>query len=110
MAAAIVPRSQRTQAIGRVMLGLAAANLIGVPLVTWLGQLWGWRSAFALVAVGGGLLMLLLPLTVPRVAADKDASPLREISAFGSVQVWLTLARKGWIAPGRSGAIPVQRR
>jgi len=92
VAASIVPPDQRTQAIGRVMLGLAAANLVGVPLVTWLGQLWGWRSAFGLVAAGGALLIVLLPLTVPCVEADKDASPLREISAFGSVQVWLTLA------------------
>lgn len=92
VAASMVPRGKRTQAIGRVMLGLAAANVAGVPLVTWLGQLLGWQSAFWLVAAGGAALFVLLPLTVPQLQAEDDASPLSELSAFGSVQVWLTLA------------------
>lgn len=92
VAASMVPREKRTQAIGRVMLGLAAANLVGVPLVTWLGQAFGWRSAFGLVAAGGALLFVLLPLVMPKLEAEKDASPLSELSAFGSLQVWMTLA------------------
>jgi predicted MFS family arabinose efflux permease len=91
VAAAMVPPTQRAQAIGRVMLGLAAANLIGVPLTTWLGQSFGWRSAFGLVAVGGVLLVVMLRILIPTIAADKDASPLRELSAFRSLQIWLTL-------------------
>lgn len=92
VAASMVPRAKRTQAIGRVMLGLAAANLIGVPLATWMGQSLGWRSAFGLVSAGGALLMVLLPLTVPKLDAEANASPMRELSAFTSLQVWLTLA------------------
>ncbi|WDS34675.1 MFS transporter [Pseudoxanthomonas sp.] len=92
VAASMVPKDKRTQAIGRVMLGLAAANLVGVPLVTWMGQAFGWQSAFGLVAAGGLLLLILLPLTVPQLEAQRDASPRNEFSAFGSLQVWLTLA------------------
>jgi len=92
VAASMVPLERRTQAIGRVMLGLAAANLIGVPLVTWMGQVFGWRSAFGLVAGGGALMLLLLPFTVPTLPADDGASPRSELSAFKSKQVWLTLA------------------
>jgi len=92
VAASMVPRGQRAQAIGRVMLGLAAANLIGVPLTTWLGQSFGWQSAFGLVALGGAILIAMLRFLVPHVPADNDASPLRELSAFKSAQVWLTLA------------------
>ncbi|WP_277983309.1 MFS transporter [Sphingomonas faeni] len=92
VAASMVPASQRAQAIGRVMLGLAAANLIGVPLTTWLGQSFGWRSAFAVVAIGGALLLVMLRFLIPTIKADQDAAPLRELSAFASVQIWLTLA------------------
>lgn len=92
VAASLVAREKRTQAIGHVMLGLAAANVAGVPLATWMGQVFGWRSAFGLVAAGGVLLFILLPLVVPQRPADKDASPLSELSAFGSLQVWMTLA------------------
>ncbi|WP_226575129.1 MFS transporter [Acuticoccus sediminis] len=92
VAASLVAPQKRTQAIGHVMLGLAAANVAGVPLVTWMGQVFGWRSAFALVAAGGALLFVLLPLVVSRRHADEGASPLSELSAFGSLQIWLTLA------------------
>ncbi|EEB85972.1 major facilitator family transporter [Roseobacter sp. GAI101] len=74
------------------MLGLAAANVAGVPLVTWMGQVFGWRSAFGLVAAGGALLFVLLPIFVPTRPAGEGASPLSELSAFRSLQVWLTLA------------------
>lgn len=92
VAAAMVPPSQRAQAIGRVMLGLAAANLVGVPLTTWLGQSFGWRSAFALVAAGGALLLVMLRILIPVIEADENASPRRELTAFTSLQIWLTLA------------------
>lgn len=92
VAAAMVPRSQRAQAIGRVMLGLAAANLIGVPLTTWLGQTFGWRAAFGVVAIGGAALILMLRSLIPQIEADPEASPLRQLSAFKSLQIWLTLA------------------
>ncbi|MCP1912536.1 DHA1 family inner membrane transport protein [Bradyrhizobium elkanii] len=91
VAAAMVPSSNRAQAIGRVMLGLAAANLLGVPAATWLGQAFGWRSAFAVVALGGLALFGLLRVFIPTVAADEQASPRRELSAFASLQIWLTL-------------------
>ncbi|MEY9120566.1 putative MFS family arabinose efflux permease [Bradyrhizobium yuanmingense] len=91
VAAAMVPPSSRAQAISRVMLGLAAANVIGVPIATWLGQIFGWRSAFALVALGGLALLGLLCVFIPIVAADKQASPRRELSTFASAQIWLTL-------------------
>ncbi|WP_205649551.1 MFS transporter [Agrobacterium sp. CNPSo 2736] len=92
VSASLVPASQRTRAISRVMLGLAAANVIGVPAATWMGQALGWRSAFGAVALGGTALLVLLPLTVPKRPVDRAASPLCELSAFRSPQVWFTLA------------------
>lgn len=92
VAAAMVPKTKRAEAIGLVMLGLAAANLVGVPLVTYLGQTFGWRASFALLGAGGALVMALLPIATPRVEADAGASPLRELSALARPQVWLTLA------------------
>jgi DHA1 family inner membrane transport protein len=92
VATQLVPPSQKAQAISRVMLGLAAANLVGVPAATWLGQTFGWRSAFTAIAAGGGLLILMLLVLIPTVKADEGASPLRELSAFRSGQLWLTLA------------------
>jgi DHA1 family inner membrane transport protein len=92
VAASIVPTSQRTQAVGRVLLGLTVATIIGVPLATWLGQAFGWRWTFAIVAVLAVSSALLIASYAPRDVPDSTASPLRELGALARSQVWLTLA------------------
>src|ERR1700730_10711856 len=91
VAANMAPTNQRARAVGRVMLGLAVATLLGVPLATAFGQTLGWRAAFAVVGALGALTILLIWRFVPVDAADADASPLRELGALRRLQVWLTL-------------------
>ncbi|QET04959.1 MFS transporter [Cupriavidus pauculus] len=91
VAASLVPRHARAQAVGLVMLGLTTATLIGVPIAAAIGQWLGWRSAFALVGAIGVLTVVLVWRWVPFVAGDRLASPLRELSALARKQVWLTL-------------------
>lgn len=91
MAASMVPANRRGQAIGRVMLGLSIANIVGVPLATWLGQALGWRATFVAVALVGFLTASLCSFLVPQVRAAKGASLFTELDAFRRVQVWLTV-------------------
>src|ERR1700727_627177 len=51
VAASLVPVERRTQAVGRVLLGLTVATIIGVPLANWLGLAVGWRFSFGIVAL-----------------------------------------------------------
>ena len=46
VAASLVPEDRRTAAVGRVMLGLTVATIVGVPLANVLGQVLSWRWAF----------------------------------------------------------------
>jgi MFS transporter, DHA1 family, inner membrane transport protein len=91
VAADMAQPNQRARAVGRVMLGLTVATLLGVPLATSFGQTLGWRAAFAAVGVIGSLAILLIWRFIPAVSADADASPLRELGALRRLQVWLTL-------------------
>jgi len=91
VAAKMAPPNQRARAVGRVMLGLAVATLLGVPLATSFGQTLGWRAAFVAVGAIGALAILLIWRFVPADAADADASPFRELGALRRLQVWLTL-------------------
>lgn len=91
VAAAMVPAQRRAQAIGYVMLGLAAANVIGVPAATWLGQALGWRSAFGAVGLGCALTAAMLMFYVPRIAAEAGASARTELGGLKSLSLWLTL-------------------
>ncbi|MGO1426072.1 MAG: MFS transporter [Halomonas sp.] len=92
VAAGAVPVDQRARAISRVMLGLTVAILIGAPLGTWAGNLFGWQIAF--VGVGGIALLsaLLIRLHVPVQPVDMLASPVRELSALLKQRVLVTLA------------------
>ena len=92
VAASLVPTEKRTQAVGRVLLGLTVATIVGVPLANWLGQAFGWRWGFAVVAVLALTCAALIAAFAPRDRAAVGASPLRELGALRSGQVWLTLA------------------
>ncbi len=92
VAASLVPTDRRTQAVGRVLLGLTVATIVGVPLANWLGRVYGWRWAFTVVAALALLCAVLVALFAPRDRMVAGASPLRELGALRRSQVWLTLA------------------
>jgi MFS transporter, DHA1 family, inner membrane transport protein len=92
VAASLVPVERRTQAVGRVLLGLTIATIIGVPFANWVGQAFGWRWGFAVVAFLATLTAVLVAIFAPRDQVDPGASPLRELGALKRGQVWLTLA------------------
>lgn len=92
LAASLVDRTKRARAVSMVLLGLTIANLLGVPAVAAIGQLFGWRCAFAIVGGLAVLTLILVRAWVPWRAGDKAASPLRELTALTSKQVLLTLA------------------
>jgi len=92
VAASLVPQEKRTQAIARVMLGLTTATIIGVPFANWLGQAFGWRWGFGVVAVVAIATVAMIWLVAPRQPPEPGASPLKEFGALRSRQVWLTLA------------------
>jgi DHA1 family inner membrane transport protein len=91
VAAAMVPPNRRALSVARVMTGLTVATIIGVPLVNTLGQAFGWRMGFAVVAVLAVATVVLVACFAPHGAASSEASPLRELGALKRPQVLLTL-------------------
>ena len=91
-AAALVPPNRRAWAITMVLLGLAIANLLVVPLATAMGQAVGWRSVFVAVAGIGVITMLSLLWFVPAVPAEPGASMRGELGALRDPKILLTLS------------------
>ena len=93
VAASLVVPARRGRAVASVMLGLSVANVIGVPLATWLGQQVGWRSTYLLAAGLAFLTAALVTAAVPSVPGDSETSGRKEAREFfTSAQVWLTMA------------------
>lgn len=91
VAAELLGPGRRARGISLVMAGLTISNIVGVPLGTIVGQQWGWRAAYVLVAVIFGLATLLMPLILPRMAGDPSRTIRAELRVFGRAQVWFAL-------------------
>lgn len=93
VAAILVAPERQARAIAVMFTGLTAANVLGVPFGTLLGQALGWRSTFWAITIIGVLALIGVAVLVPREAGERSAAGLRgELSAFRSGQVWLSLA------------------
>jgi DHA1 family inner membrane transport protein len=91
IAASLVAPHLRGRAVSSVMLGLSVALLAGVPAATWLGQQFGWRSAYWAVVVIAAATVLSVLAVVPRSPAPRGASVRTELTALRTPQVLLTL-------------------
>ncbi|WP_340673032.1 MFS transporter [Brevibacillus agri] len=76
IAAELVPKEKRAGAIAIMFTGLTLANILGVPIGTFLGQAYGWRSTFWAITVIGAIAFVGIVLLVPKVASA--ASSLRQ--------------------------------
>jgi len=82
IATSLVPPEQRGRAVSRVMLGLAVATTLGVPLSTFVGQHLGWRSTYWTVVVLAVLTVVAIAAFVPHFPGDHTASVARELRAL----------------------------
>ncbi|MFK3775515.1 MFS transporter [Pseudomonas sp. NPDC089406] len=92
VASSMVASNQRAGAVARVMMGLTLAMLLGNPVATLLGQFFGWRSAFVLVAVIALATVALVWRFVPQPHDEPRSDPRKELRAFALPQVWMALA------------------
>jgi len=101
VAASMVAPNKKAGAIAIMFTGLTAANVLGVPFGTMLGQAAGWRSTFWAITVIGVLALAGILALVPKTgsgesdggsAAGSASGGLRgELRAFRSGQVWLSI-------------------
>ncbi|MFJ4219118.1 MFS transporter [Curtobacterium luteum] len=82
---------KRGKGIAMVMLGLSVANVVGVPAITWVGQVAGWRIAYGVVAALFGATFLAVAAFVPRAPRDEHATIGRELRAFRKPQLWIVM-------------------
>ncbi|MHA6966869.1 MFS transporter [Glutamicibacter bergerei] len=92
VAADLVPANKKAGAIAIMFTGLTAANVLGVPFGTFLGQQAGWRSTFWAISGIGVIALIGILALVPVLKQAAEAISLRsELGAFKSRQVWLSL-------------------
>ena len=91
VAASLIGKEKRGQGVAIVLSGLTIANVIGVPLITLLGQATNWRVAYLVVASIFAVTFVAVALVLPVQPGDPSATMARELQVFKRSQVWLAL-------------------
>src|SRR5262245_3397280 len=99
------PPDRRATALGIFSLGVPLGTLLGYSLGGWIGQHYGWRTAFVWIGLPGVLLALLVRLTVrePRRGAFESGRHAGARATTGEVLRYLrALHSFRWIVPAVS--------
>ena len=92
VAADLVAPEKKARAIAMMFTGLTVANVVGVPMGTYVGQNFGWRVTFFVVAGLGVLGLLGVAKLVPEQSRLQGVRIRHELAAFRNVQVLLAMA------------------
>jgi DHA1 family inner membrane transport protein len=83
LATSSVPPERRATALSIVVGGIAVANIVGVPLGAAVGNAFGWRASFALIAGFAAVAAAAVAALVPDAQGDGTQTPLgRQIGAL----------------------------
>ncbi|MDK8640256.1 MFS transporter [Niallia taxi] len=91
MAASLVEYSRRASAMALMFTGLTVANIIGVPFGTFVGQQFGWRSSFLIIAIIGFITLIGIYMLVPKPKEQKSTDLKKELAVLKNNQLWLAL-------------------
>lgn len=80
IAAGLVPKEKAASAIAIMFTGLTVALVTGVPIGTLIGQSFGWRSTFIVVASLGAVAILGTLIFVPHNIPASKPPKLRQIA------------------------------
>lgn len=87
VAAAIVAPARKARAIAMMFAGLTLANVLGVPFGTAIGEAFGWRDTFLVVAAIGVSAAFALYLWLPRHLPLPPMDLKREVLTLANAQV-----------------------
>lgn len=80
---------KEAQGIAIMFSGLTFANLLGVPLGTYLGKNFSWSVSFLLVGLVGIMAVLGVKFWMPFLKNSSDKSFLEEFKIFKRTELWL---------------------
>jgi MFS transporter, DHA1 family, inner membrane transport protein len=92
-ATTLVDENRRGFAVALILAGLTVANVVGVPLGAAIGNTFGWRVTFAVVAGLGALSLLAIALLIPSDSSHEGrrSNLAAEIRALGREPVYTSL-------------------
>lgn len=91
VASRLADRGKEAQAVSIMFAGLTIANIIGVPIGTYIGHNLDWRYTFAIIAIIGFLTLISMYFLMPDLIKEKTENIRTQMKFFGKIEAWLII-------------------
>ncbi|KAF2514240.1 MFS transporter [Flavobacterium foetidum] len=91
VASRLADKGKEAQAISIMFAGLTIANLIGVPIGTYIGHHFIWRYTFVIIALVGALTLLAIYFWMPNLEKGESVNMKTQLLFFKKTEAWLII-------------------
>ncbi len=91
VAAKMAPKGKEAQYISIMFTGMTIANLLGVPLGTFLGHHYSWRITYGIICFLGLGTALSIFFWLPNIASSNSENIFSQLSYFKRPEAWLLI-------------------
>ncbi|RZK78019.1 MAG: MFS transporter [Pedobacter sp.] len=91
VASKIADKGKEAQSVSLMFAGLTIANVIGVPLGTYIGHHYSWRYTFIIIVIVGIVTVLSIKSWMPALPATKNRNVTQELAFFRQPESWIII-------------------
>ncbi|SHF04999.1 MFS transporter, DHA1 family, arabinose polymer transporter [Arenibacter palladensis] len=91
VAGKLAKEGKAAQAIATMFAGLTIANVIGVPIGTYLGHHYNWNLSFLMVGIVGVIALLSIYFWMPKMEKSSSDGFFKDLKVFKRVEIWLLI-------------------
>ncbi len=91
VASRLADKGKEARAISMMFAGLTLANLLIVPLGTYVGHHYSWRYTFGIVTLIGVITLIFLQLWLPVIPISRSGNFRSELGVFRRWEPWLII-------------------
>lgn len=92
VATRLADKGKEAQAIAIMFTGMTIANLLGVPLGTYIGHNYSWRWTYLFVSLCGAATMAAIYFWLPAMKASFKGNAFKQLDYFKSPLAWILIA------------------
>ncbi|HUQ66154.1 MAG TPA: MFS transporter [Flavitalea sp.] len=91
VASRLAEPGREARTVSLMFAGLTLANIIGVPIGTYIGHNFSWRISFFIIAAVAFLAAISIKKWMPNLKANANAGFMQSVSAFKKPEPWLII-------------------
>lgn len=88
----LAAKGKEAQAIATMFTGMTIANLVGVPLGTYVGHHFSWRLTYGIISLLGLITFLALLFWLPKIHTRNKQNLVAQLGYFKNWYAWLLIA------------------